>query len=172
MSSLLGGRYSPLVLAILAIAILAGTTIYLRGGGQESVETAPQQLDDYSGRVLAGQESPYLEFSPADFELATATNKLIVLNFYANWCPICRAEEPVLVAGFNRLTNPSVIGFRVNYKDDQTSGDENALADRLKITYQHTKVLLRGQNELARSGESWDQATFESTIKQYLTPAP
>jgi hypothetical protein len=50
----------------------------------------------YSGAVLAGKSAPLLDFTKADYDAAIKTDRLVVLYFYANWCPICRAEFPVM----------------------------------------------------------------------------
>lgn len=127
-----------------------------------SAQTAP----GYQGKLLAGKSAPFLEFKKADYEKALLENKIILLDFYANWCPICRGEEPVLHQGFNLLTTDKIIGFRVNFNDSDTDEDEKALAKQFKITYQHTKIILKDGKEFSRSLDAWDKATFDKEINK------
>ena len=89
---------------------------------QDTQPTSPEterKVEGYQGNVLAGNASPFLEFNKADYEKAKTEGKIIVLNFYANWCPICRVEAPELHAGFDELNNPNVVGFRINFNDSE-----------------------------------------------------
>lgn len=130
----------------------------------ESGQTTP----GYQGKVLAGKSAPFLEFNKADYDKALAEDKTILLDFYANWCPICRAEAPAIHEGFNSLTSDKVIGFRVNYKDSDTDKDEEALAKDFKVPYQHTKVILKEGKEMSRSLDSWDKTAFDEAITKAL----
>ena len=85
-------------------------------GGQES-----------GGKILAGKSSPYIEFKKGEYDEALKSGKIIFLDFYANWCPICRGEAPEIQSGFDSLTSDKVIGFRVNYNDTETDDDEKKL---------------------------------------------
>ena len=116
--------------------------------------------DKYKGKVLAGKSSPFIEFNSEDYEKAKQEGKIIVLDFYANWCPICRAEAPELHAGFNDLTHDKVVGFRVNYNDSDTDEDEKKLAKEFGITYQHTKVVLKDSEVVLKTQDAWDKQTF------------
>lgn len=127
---------------------------------QESVLSLP----GYRGRVIAGKDSPYIEYNTADYEKAKAENKIILLEFYANWCPICRAQEPDFIRGFNSLKRSDLIGFRVNYNDGDTDDGEKVLADKHKIVYQHTRVILKEGVEVLRSNEQWDAQMLLSEI--------
>ncbi len=40
------------------------------------------------------------------------------------------------------LSAENVVGFRVNYNDDQTDENEKALAKKLGVAYQHTKIVV------------------------------
>lgn len=122
----------------------------------------------YTGKVLAGVSSPYLEFNQKDYEKAQKSGKIIFLDFYANWCPICRAEAPDLKAGFNSLKSDQVVGFRVNWQDDQTDDNEKKLSAQFKIPSQHTKIILKNAKEVLRSTESWDKDMFAQEINKVL----
>jgi thiol-disulfide isomerase/thioredoxin len=110
-----------------------------------------KMVDGYTGQVLAGEKAPFLVFNRQDYEKALNEKKIIVLDFYANWCPECRVEAPELDAGFNALDTDQVIGFRVNFNDPETDQDEKDLAAQFKIPYQHTKVILRDGVEVFRT---------------------
>ncbi|HLD06129.1 MAG TPA: TlpA disulfide reductase family protein [Candidatus Nanoarchaeia archaeon] len=118
----------------------------------------------YAGAVLAGSASPYLAFTMQDYEKAKAEGKVILLNFYASWCPICRAEEPEALAAFNELDQEKVIGFRVNYRDSETDDAEQALAKEFGIPYQHTKVILKDGKQLLKAPDSWDKERYLAEI--------
>ncbi|MEX1061926.1 MAG: thioredoxin family protein [Patescibacteria group bacterium] len=133
----------------------------------------PQQDEDrnpaFKGRVLAGDESPLLNFVESDYEAARETDKLIVLYFYANWCPIC-AEETAndLYPAFNELETDQVVGFRVNYRDSQTDKAEEDLAREFGISYQHTKIFIRNGQRVLKAPESWSKATYLAEIEKAL----
>ncbi|MEO6509113.1 MAG: thioredoxin family protein [Patescibacteria group bacterium] len=122
----------------------------------------------YTGKVLAGTSSPYLEFNQKDYEMAQKSGKTIFLDFYANWCPICRAEAPDLQAGFNTLKSDQVVGFRVNWQDDQTDENEKRLSSEFKVPAQHTKIILKNGKEVLRTSESWDKEMFAQEIAAIL----
>lgn len=77
----------------------------------------------------------YIAYSPTGFERARAEGRPILLYFWASWCPVCRAEEPKIIADIEGADVP-VAGFRVNFDE------ERELKSRFRIPYQHTTVIL------------------------------
>lgn len=136
----------------------------------EKNESAMMESEDsmmehsYVGKTLAGTTTPYLEFNKNDYMDAIADGKVILLNFYANWCPVCKDEQVEAFDAFNDLDNKNVIGFRVNYKDSDTDDDEVALAKQFGITYQHTKVLLINGTQSLKTLESWSKADYVAQL--------
>jgi thiol-disulfide isomerase/thioredoxin len=104
----------------------------------------------------------------ADYDKALASGKLVTLYFYADWCPLCRAEFPKMESAFNSLMTDGVIGFRVNFKDNFTDADETALAKQFGVAYQHTKVFLKGGSQTLKSPESWNEARYVAEITKAL----
>lgn|SRR3989344_1759231 len=121
----------------------------------------------YAGTKLAGSTSPYYEFAQGDYETALRENKIILLNFYANWCPLCKAEEPDVLAAFNELKNPNIVGFRVNYKDSDTDEVESSLAREFGIPYQHTKVIIQNGEQVLKAPDTWDKQRYLTELRKY-----
>ena len=153
-----------LVAVVIGVASLRSMTkkTITNGNGSTPAKTM-------EGNRIAGKKSFYFVFNKDDYQRALDGNKVILLDFYANWCPYCRAEAPEIEAGFNNLESENVIGFRVNYNDGETDADEKALAEQFKVTYQHTKVILVGGKEVFRTGDTWTKEDFAAEMAKYIS---
>lgn len=127
-------------------------------------EVNKSQPDGY----IAGNESLLLEVSEQNYQQAQDDGKLVVLYFYANWCPICREEFEDTKAVFEQLSDPNVIGFRVNYNDNETNDFERSLASQHGVAYQHTKVFVRNGEQLLKGPDSWEEGRYLEEINKYL----
>lgn len=167
-----------LIGSLIVIIVIAGIVFFASQKPQSNSSNTPtaqtqnteegKMIEGYSGKVLAGITSPYIIFNKTDYDKALASGKVVFLDFFANWCPICREEAPNLKAGFDDLQTDKVVGFRVNYNDTETDEDEKKLAKEFGITYQHTKVILKNGKEVKKSLESWDKETFLKEINSAL----
>ncbi len=134
----------------------------------ETTTKSATSHSDYIGAVLAGTTSLLLDFNQADYDKALSTNKLIVLYFYANWCPICKVEFPKMQSAFNQLATAGVVGFRVNFNDNQTSDFEQDVARQFGVAYQHTKVILQNGQRVLKAPDSWDTQRYLDEINKLI----
>ena len=104
-------RVSPLVaLPPLAFAALAG--MFLWGMNRDDPTALPS--------TLIGQQAPAVPTTglPGTAQLTDAdlrTGKVTLVNFWASWCPPCRAEHPTLTA----LTAEGIPVMGVDLKDPE-----------------------------------------------------
>lgn len=159
-----------LFIIIISLMLIAAVTIGVASFRSMTRKTIGNGtvVKTMEGEKIAGAASVYLAFSKDDYQRALDGDKIILLSFYANWCPFCRAEEPVIAAGFGSLASDRLVGFRVNYNDDETDADEKTLADQFRITYQHTKVILKDGKEVFRTGDTWIKEDFASIVDPIL----
>ena len=130
--------------------------------GKESEEIMEE---GFTGERLAGSEGvPLLEYNDTDYKKALESDKLVVLYFYANWCPQCRLEFPKMKKAFDGFDSENVVGFRVNFKDTQTAEAEKELAREHGVGYQHTKVLIKNGERIVKSPETWNTEKYISEI--------
>lgn len=120
----------------------------------------------YVGEVLAGDASPYLAFTKRDYDKAQGEGKIVLLYFYANWCPICIDEEKHVYEAFNALTRDDIVGFRVNYRDSEADSFEEQLAKDFGVTYQHTKVILKDGEQVTKAPNSWDTDDYTEAFAE------
>ena len=168
------GFAMPIVIAIIALVVVIAGIGYFATKKQPRTTSkiqAPvgEKKMEETGSVLAGKSALLLNFTKADYDAALKSDKVIVLYFYANWCPICKAEFPEMQNAFNELSSDKVIGFRVNYKDDQTDNDETNLAKEFGVAYQHTMVFVKNGVRILKLPEGWDKNRYQSEINKALT---
>ena len=154
--------------AVVIIAIVVAIVFVGKSGddGNKMAESTP--LVSSTNTMIRNSGLQVLDFTKADYDAALKTDKLIVLYFYANWCPICKKEFPIMQQVFGELPSDSnVIGFRVNYNDNQTDNDEKNLAREFGVAYQHTKVFIKNGQRILKSPEGWDEARYLREINTY-----
>ncbi len=160
-----------LLIILLSVSILVAgcsrTEIAADNDDGEDEKLATDDINKASeAELLSGKQAKYYTFTQEAYEQALKENKIILLYFYANWCPICRVEQPSTKAAFDELSNENIIGFRVNYKDSDTDMDEQALAKEFQIPYQHTKVIIKDGKQVLKAPDSWNKARYIEELEK------
>ena len=156
---------SKIILWGVVLLVIVGALFYLNNPSvsdtsSEIANSVVEKTAESSGKILAGDLSKYLEFNKAEYEMALSENKIILLYFYASWCPTCKAEQPETIMAFDEINNPNIIGFRVNYKDSATDDYEESLAQKFGVPYQHTKVIIQNGEQVLKSLDSWNKNRY------------
>ncbi len=83
------------------------------------------------------------DFDQETFETALADGKKVLLDFYADWCPTCRSNAPVVKSAVQ--ADGDVVAFKVNYDTEQ------ALRSKYGVVSQSTYITIQNDQELGRA---------------------
>ncbi len=99
-------------------------------------------------------------FDQAGFEAAQAAGKPILVEVHADWCPTCRAQEPIVSELMQDPKNAGFVVLRVDF-DNQKD-----VLKRLRAQYQSTLIVFKGKKEVSRStGETRKDAIAAQLAK-------
>ena len=71
----------------------------------------PSVIDDSEREVLSNYNWKLRDFSDTHFDFNTAKGKVVVINFWATWCPPCIAEMPSLDLLYQNYKNNDDVVF-------------------------------------------------------------
>lgn len=141
---LLGFFNHPNFKVLLILATVGGvsyyTGIYMHNRQENNFPNLPEEIIE--GRIVpkpkqsfTGVERPY--FSMKDLQgversIGEWDDKVLLINFWATWCPPCRAEMPGFQTVRDELAeqNLEIVGIAIDNPEDV-----QAFVDQLSITY-------------------------------------
>lgn len=101
-------------------------------------------------------------YSASEFKMAQAKGQTIVVDVYADWCPTCRAQAPIL-DGLRKEQQKNGVKFvKVNFDD------EKAFLRMHRIPRQSTVLVFKGEEEVARSIAETNRARLRSVVLSAL----
>ena len=94
---------------------------------------------------LPASAEEWKPFDAAAFAEAQKEGKSILVDIFAVWCPVCRAQNPILVQLIREPKYKDLVVFKVDF--DNQKDDVRAL----KAQNQSTLIVFRGETETGRS---------------------
>jgi thiol-disulfide isomerase/thioredoxin len=101
-------------------------------------------------------------FDVKSFEAAQAAGKPILIDVYAPWCPICKAQAPILARLGKEPKFRNLVTFKVDF-DSQ----KDALR-RFKVHKQSTLIVFKGRQEAGRSTGDTNAASISALLAKAL----
>lgn len=128
------GRYTPFGLAlVIIIALIAIGISQTRGQGEGEATIAPPETPQV-GNVAP--DFGLTQFDGSTVTLSSLRGSVVMINFWASWCPPCREEIPALIAADGTVAPNGapvrVMGVGVTSDDD---ADARRMAADLGIDY-------------------------------------
>lgn len=112
-----------------------------------------------AGPVLAAEPVP---FDPAAFQAAQKAGKPILVEVSAPWCPICKAQKPIIA---KLMKDPRFKDLQVFDVDFDSRKD---VLKQFNARMQSTLIAYKGEAEVGRSvGETqpeWIEGLVEKTL--------
>jgi len=167
-------------MSVLVVAIAAFILLYPTDAKAQQRPT-PEQAT----RVKDGQKAPAFEvemFDGSTVKLADLKGKVVLLNFWATWCPPCRAElarvekdiierfkgKPFVFLPVSRGENKATVAaFRekMGYSFPMGLDPEGRVYGEYAETYIPRNFLIDKQGNVVKASVGYDEAEFAELIK-------
>jgi thioredoxin 1 len=109
--------------------------------------------------ALAGASAPYTE---AAFAAAKKENKPILIEIAADWCPTCKAQQPILSDLLSDDDFRNMVALRVDF---DTQKD---VVRALGAQSQSTLIVFLGEKEVGRSVADTQKESVEELMRRAL----
>lgn len=100
---------------------------------------APAEAD-----AMMRHDDAVIPFTQAAFEAAQRDNRPILIDVYADWCPVCAQQQPAIETAISDPANSGLVVFQIDF-DEQKDEQE-----QFRVTGQSTLIAFRGTQETGR----------------------
>jgi thioredoxin 1 len=112
--------------------------------------------------VLPASAAEWKPFSAAAFADAQKEGKSILVDIFAPWCPVCRAQNPILVQLTREPQFKDLVVFKVDF--DNQKSDVRAL----KASSQSTLIVDKGESEKGRTVGDTNEKSITALVNSAL----
>ncbi len=114
------------------------------------------------GATLPASAEDWKPFDADSFAQAQKDGKSILIDVFAVWCPVCRAQNPILVKLTREPKYKDLVAFKLDF-DTQ----KDALR-ALNAQNQSTLIVFKGETETGRSVGDTDQDSIAALLDKAL----
>lgn len=101
-------------------------------------------------------------FDQAAFDKLQAESKPILVMIHADWCPVCKAQAPIIADLLKTPALKSLTAFRVDF-DQQKS-----IVRKFKVSTQSTLIVFKGGKEVGRSTGVTNKDTIAALLQKAI----
>jgi thioredoxin 1 len=112
--------------------------------------------------ALPASAAEWKPFDAASFAEAKKEGKPILVDIFAAWCPVCRAQNPILVQLTREPKFKDLVVFKVDF--DTQKADVRAL----KAQSQSTLIVFKGQTEKGRTVGDTNEKSIAALVDSAL----
>ena len=109
--------------------------------------------------ALPASAAEWKPFDAASFAEAKKEGKSILVDIFAAWCPVCRAQNPILVQLTREPKFKDLVVFKVDF--DTQKADVRAL----KAQSQSTLIAFKGQTEKGRTVGDTNEKSIAALVE-------
>jgi thioredoxin 1 len=114
------------------------------------------------GSLQAASAAEWKSFTQVNFAAAKKDGKSILVDIFAPWCPVCRAQNPILTQLTREPEFKDLVVFKVDF--DNQKADVRALG----ATSQSTLITFKGERETGRSVGVTEPDKIAAQVKSAL----
>jgi thioredoxin 1 len=112
--------------------------------------------------ALPASAAEWQPFSTSAFAAAQKEGKSILVDIFAPWCPVCRAQNPIRVQLTREPKFKDLVVFKVDF--DNQPGEVRAL----KANQQSTLITYNGEAEKGRSVGDTNEKSIAALLQSAL----
>lgn len=111
-----------------------------------------------AGTAMAAEPA----FDQASFDALLQQKKPVLVEIHADWCPTCKAQEPIIAELLKTPEFHSISALRVDF-DKQKN-----IVKAFKAQYQSTLIVFKNGKEVGRSTGDTNKDSISALLKKSL----